>query len=358
MNVTMNTSLVAYPAQQLISPKTVRHLFPQAAEVRVPALAHVGRGELLLFLDVRSTAMRENWEATGGAMAEDLPNPNSLILLRGTVDGFQPPEVFRQGQFDPQTGYSDPCVIADGQHVMVAYARSYEVGFFGSQPCTGPADTQSLHVEITHSYDGGRTWDAAQDITQALAGDRAGIFVTSGHGVRINQTWALPVVGRTVAGQTLHFTARSEDDGQSWHPGAPIGTDIDETAYGTTTDRLYLSGRKTSAYASQELGRWWATSMDAGATWQDLEFQQEPPAAAANAALVDTPLGLVLCYPGDGRQGGHIALRRNNAWSHLATFTTGACGYVEALLVEDRLVLVYESLGEIWMRSYDFPATH
>ncbi|MCS4535370.1 sialidase family protein [Corynebacterium sp. HS2168-gen11] len=354
----MHPALHPHPAQKVISPTTIHHLFPQAAEVRVPALAHVGRGELLLFLDVRSTAMRENWEATGGAMAEDLPNPNSLLLLRGTVDGFSGLEVFRQGQVDPQTGYSDPCVIAAEQHVMVAYARSYEVGFFGSQPCTGETDAHSLHVEITHSYDGGRTWDTAKDITQALAGDRAGIFVTSGHGVRIDQTWALPVVGRTIAGETLHFTARSEDEGQSWHPGAPIGTDMDETAYGASAGRLYLSGRKTSAYATQELGRWWAISDDAGATWQDLKFHAEPPVAAANAALVETPLGLVLCYPGAGRQGGHIALRRNNAWSHLATFTTGACGYVEALLVEDRLVVIYESLGEIWMRSYDFPTTH
>lgn len=72
-----------------VSVDAVRSFQPTVVEVRVPALgvfpSDTGEAELLLAFDSRLTPIGDDWKTMGGAMAADLPNPNSLGLVRGLL---------------------------------------------------------------------------------------------------------------------------------------------------------------------------------------------------------------------------------------------------------------------------------
>ena len=47
---------------------------------RVPALVHLGSGHLVLVHDLRPRPKGEHWRSSGGALPDDLPNPNSVVV--------------------------------------------------------------------------------------------------------------------------------------------------------------------------------------------------------------------------------------------------------------------------------------
>lgn len=264
---------------EVVSAEQIKTLLPTVVEVRVPALGKIpreGEGEeLLVAFDTRLEPVDSDWEATGGAMAADLPNPNSLGLVTGELTNtglhFNSPKIWKNGQIDPKTGFSDPCILTSGDVIAIVHARSSQVGFFGSAGLNGESE-QLLKIEVARSVDGGKTWSHS-DVSASVYGDFAGIFATSGHGVVIpfpqGETWAVPLVCRKVDGTTTHMTMRSADRGLTWVAGQPIGEDMDETAYGMLDGKLVLSARRTSAYKNGALGRFWAVSDDAGLTWSE-----------------------------------------------------------------------------------------
>lgn len=337
-----------------VSVGDVKKFQPTVVEVRVPALGVFSlsdTADLLLAFDSRLEPVDSGWEAVGGAMAADLPNPNSLGLVRGSVTetgiSFQSPQLWREGSVDPKEGFSDPCILTSGDTVVVVHARSADVGFFGSNGYSEVSARDTLFISVARSTDRGVTWTYS-DTTSTVYGDFAGIFATSGHGVVLDfphgQTWVVPLVARNFDGTTTHLTMRSADAGLTWITGEPAGTDMDETAYGTLDGKLVLSARRTSAYKSGLLGRFVAYSEDAGLTWSTPEWDDSLPVAACNAVLINTPLGLVFAYPGDGRQVGSIAIKRSieDPFEKLGNFTDGPCGYVEGAWVNGKLLLCYE----------------
>ncbi|AKK06671.1 BNR repeat-like domain [Corynebacterium mustelae] len=349
--------------EPLLSPAAIQHLVPGAIEVRVPAIAQVGTSEILVACDARLAPVDDDWAAIGGAMAADLPNPNSLLLLRGRLDAtiaggisWAEPTVLRQGSIDPRSGFSDPAIITSGNRVVIAHARSADVGFFGSgRWCDNPAGNDArnvLHIDVACSDDAGKSWSIST-ITGDVAREFSGAFVTSGHGViAANGDWVFPMIARNLNGTTSFVAAISTDAGQTWESGQPIGIDMDETALATIGTRLLLSARSTSAYASGKLGRWQAESTDFGRSWQDLAWDNSLPAAACNAALVELPGTIALSYAGPDRIGGHIAVLDDDTWRTVATITDQAFGYSDALYVEGNLIVVYEQSGSLRMATY------
>ncbi|WP_259079835.1 sialidase family protein [Corynebacterium sp. ES2775-CONJ] len=328
---------------------------PRTVELRIPAIAFLDGSDVLLLCDSRLPA--DDDTGLGGAMPSDLPNPNSLIIGRGTIDGPIEYEIFRSGSTHPRQGFSDPAIIVDGVNLAVVYARSHTVGFFGSQ---GRDSDQVLHSEIAISHDCGRTF-RTHSLTDMVVGDYAGAFVTSGHAVVNQGHWILPVVMRDHQGRTWHRALISHDKGDTWSVGEVIGDDMDETCYGVHLGQLYLSARRTSAYETGELGRYRAISSDYGRSWNTIGFSSTPPAAACNASFVDTPHGLVFAYSGAGRQDGFLEIVDPHTYSDPTQpisqkpplrFHTGPCGYIDLAYHDGYLVVVYEVLGEIWMCSF------
>lgn len=318
-------------------------------EVRVPAVADLGEGRALLAVDARLSPVDQDWENIGGAMAADLPNPNSLLLAtvdlaRGKVTELR---VLRRGQAEPRRGFSDPCLFVDGAVVGILHARSTGTGFFGSVGWRGDDyDPQALHIDCSISVDGGATF-THQPITGQLMPPGVawlGAFVTSGHGVICPRTgaWLAPLVVRTPAGQSLAII-RSEDQGRTWASGELLGTDMDETAFVFDGNILSVSSRGAGAYRSGALGRWEAISLNGGGTWAGpVRWVADPPVAACNACLVATPRGTAFLYPGAGREGGYLA------WGGLTRrITTGHYGYCDALWTGEDLAVFYEHEGTI-----------
>ncbi|MCS4484312.1 glycoside hydrolase [Gleimia sp. 6138-11-ORH1] len=338
-------------SQEVVTVTQMRRLLPNALETRVPALTAFADGNLLVAFDTRLAPTDSDWEAVGGAMAADLPNPNSLGLVRGSVKGnelvFSAPKIWKQGSTQPKTGFSDPCILSAGNRVVVVYAKSTDVGFAGSRGYRGQEARNTLFIEVAVSDDRGETWSYA-DTSATVYGDYAGVFATSGHGVVISyefgDTWVVPLVARRFDGSTTHLTMRSADRGLSWVVGEPTGADMDETAYGLLDGKLVLSARRTSAFKSGELGRYTAVSEDGGLTWSVPQWDDSLPAAACNASLLSVDRGLLFAYSGAGRKGGFLALKSKLSapWEEIGCFTTGPCGYVETAWVAGKLLVLYE----------------
>lgn len=334
----------------LLDPRDVDTLVPGVVEVRAPAITQVG-GRILVACDARTTPVHTDWERIGGAMAADLPNPNSLLLLR---DG--EPEVLRRGVLEPQTGFSDPSFVSDGERVVLFHARSADVGFFGSVPWRDDAARDTLHVELGVSDDFGATWEFST-ITGDVAVEYAGVFATSGHGIVVDDVWLQPAVARCADGSTRHVTWRSTDRGRSWCPGQPCGSDCDESAIETVGESLVMSARSTTAYRSGRLGRWWSTSRDLGRSWEPVRWASIPAAAACNATLVHAPCGLLLVYAAQGRIGGRIAVHRRGGWQEFAELGPDEpFGYADALWHGEHLHIVYESAGSLRYALFSVPS--
>ncbi|WJZ03936.1 sialidase family protein [Corynebacterium freiburgense] len=326
---------------EFLCPRDVDTLVHGVIEVRAPAITQIG-GELLVACDARIAPIESDWEAIGGAMAADLPNPNSLILVKNGT-----PKLLRQGKAEPQRGFSDPSFLTDGERLVLFHARSADVGFFGSTPWTSNTDRDTLHVEIGISDDLGTTWKF-QTITGDVSAEYPAVFATSGHGIVAGDLWLQPAVVRAANGETQHITWRSEDRGETWKPGAACGHDCDESCIELWDEKLMLSARSTAAFQSGALGRWYAESTNGGITWSDVQWHETPPAAACNASFLKTPLGLILVYAEAGRMGGSIDLRTDHGWETLVKLGTGQpFGYSDALWFDNALHVVYESEGSL-----------
>ncbi|MDO4684925.1 MAG: sialidase family protein [Corynebacterium sp.] len=322
-----------------LSPRDVDTLVAGVVEVRAPALVQIN-GDILVACDARTVPIGDDWQRTGGAMASDLPNPNSLVLVRKSK-----PEVLRRGCHEPKMGFSDPSFITDGRRLALFHARSADVGFFGSAPWRSDTDRNTLHIDVALSDDGGLTW-AFQSVTGSVAAGVSGAFATSGHGVCVDNVWLQPGVVRDLEGRTRHITWRSTDRGNTWHAGQPCGHDCDESTFERLGDVLVMSARSNSGFASGTLGRWWATSTDLGETWSEPVWCEEPAAAACNASLVRTPFGLALVYAQAGRVGGAVDVFDGDGWRRWAELGVGKhFGYADALWLNGQLYIIYESNG-------------
>lgn len=315
-----------------------------AGTLRVPALLALGDGELLLVHDFRPTPRSSDWQAGGGALPDDLPNPNSLWLRRSDdagatwsaprrlipgepacrADGAVPPACRADGAVPPAlrvTGVSDPSLVLgpDGAVHLFAAGAS-DVGLFGAHAPTRPVDPQlptepgTLRLLHAVSRDRGETW-AWEDLTDlCLAGpsqpDGVVAFPVSGHGTcvagRLVQPLVLALPSRPDGSRPVRAQALVSDDaGATWFLAAPIPAPVSagaaSLAGGAATSGVDewavagLPGTSTLVVSARDGGyggtRLVARSQDAGRGWSVPQPEPALPDPGCNGGLVAVPVG-------------------------------------------------------------------
>ncbi|AXH95765.1 sialidase family protein [Ornithinimicrobium avium] len=248
---------------------------------RIPALTVTNDGTLLASYDGRPT---------GG----DAPGPNS-ILQRVSRDGgqtWQEQTVVHGGVPGAEkVGYSDPSYIVDREtgHIFNFHVKSYDQGFAGSRPGVDPDDRNVLHAEVSVSVDGGTTWEhqvITADITPDLSWRSR--FAASGQGIQLKYG---PHAGRLIqqytiingAGTFQAVSVYSDDHGQTWQAGEPVGTGMDENKTVELSDgRVMLNSRDSAGSKFRKV----AISEDGGVTYGEVRIDTELPDPTNNASIV------------------------------------------------------------------------
>lgn len=248
---------------------------------RIPALAVTNEGDLLAGYDGRPTGI-------------DSPGPNSILQRRSSDNGrtWAEQTVVRAGVTQsPVVGFSDPSYLIDRHSgdVFNFHVRSYDRGFGDSQPGVDPDDRNVQHAEISVSADGGRTW-THRVVTGAINADVSwrSRFATSGQGIQlaygehagrllqqftiINGGWSFQAV-----------SVYSDDHGETWRAGQPVGTGMDENKTVELSDgRIMLNSRDSLHSGYRKV----AYSSDGGISYGPVSVDRRLLDPANNAAVV------------------------------------------------------------------------
>lgn len=299
----------------------------QGDSLRVPALVRLPGGRLLLAHDHRPVPRPTDWAGRGGALPDDLPNPNSLWLRTGSGGFWGPPRRLDPG-LPGVTGLSDPCLtVGSGGVVHLLASASTGTGLFGARTPTHPAvpgqppEPGTLRLLHAVSHDGGTTWRWS-DITDVCLPSStwprgAVVFPASGHGTRLRHgPWAGRLVQPVVAALTPRpdgsrpvrsAALLSDDSGNTWRLGLPLpavpGTEATSLAGGAATsgtdehalaelpDGRLVTSARDGAYGGT---RWTSWSTDGGQTWGELLHADDLPDPGCNAGLVALDDGRLL----------------------------------------------------------------
>ncbi|MPV48456.1 hypothetical protein GCG21_00215 [Pseudactinotalea sp. HY160] len=247
---------------------------------RIVALAVTNSGDLLASYDGRPT----------GA---DSPGPNSILQRRSTDGGqtWEEQTVIHAGKVSrPIHGFSDPSYIVDRitGEVFNFHVYSQDQGFFGSHAGTDPSDRNVAHVEVSRSTDGGRTW-THEIITDQITPDPSWTsrFATSGQGIQLKYgehagrlIQQFPVM---VAGVIKAVSVYSDDHGDRWQAGTPVGVSMDENKTVELSDgRVMLNSRDSARSGYRKV----AFSTDGGVTYGEVTLDRELPDPTNNASII------------------------------------------------------------------------
>ena len=349
--------------------------------LRVPALVALPDGPLLLVHDHRPRPGAGAWREHGGALPDDLPNPNSLWLRRSEDAGATWSAPQRLMPTDVGLGgVSDPSVLYDPRtgrlHLFAAAAT--DVGLFGAHPPSRSAreglapEPGTLRLLHAVSPDAGITWDW-EDLTALLAPtaerpDGVVGFPVSGHGLalahgahagRLVQPLVTALAPRPDGTRPVRATALLSDDaGATWFLGrdvpAPEGAGAASLAGGAATtgvDEWALaelpagSGEQGGLLLSARDGgyggrRLTAQSRDGAMTWTTPRPEETLPDPGCNGSLVGLPGGAMVCsHAGDPRSrcAGRLSVlpAGASAWRDLAVLTgpDEPFGYSDAAVI-------------------------
>lgn len=187
---------------------------------RIPALLQTKRGTLIAVVDARRDSAR------------DLPAHISLVMRRSFDNGhtWTPPRTLVQ---PPVGGAGDASLLLEHETGRVWCFFSYGppgIGFTTGKAGarTGPATFQ---IHATHSDDDGQSWSQPEDLTPQIKNPAWGAaFVTSGTNMETSKgRFLLPLVVRYGGNVVSARNAYSDDYGETWHVGHPLGTGTDES---------------------------------------------------------------------------------------------------------------------------------
>ncbi|GAB3821199.1 hypothetical protein GCM10028820_28980 [Tessaracoccus terricola] len=250
---------------------------------RIPALTQAANGDILAA-----------WDGRPGC--GDSPNPNS-ILQSISSDGGQTwsdaVNIASGSQVAPVHGYSDPAYVTDQEtgKVFLFFVKSFDQGFFGSKLGTDPEDRQVQHAAVMESSDNGKTWSEPEVITADITKDPAtwqSRFASSGEGIQLRYGEAK---GRLMLmyplmlsnGTIQAYTVYSDDHGDSWQAGTPVGTSMDENKVVELSDgTLMLNTRDNARRGYRRV----ALSTDQGITWGPVSQDLQLPDPTNNASII------------------------------------------------------------------------
>ncbi|QRV02104.1 exo-alpha-sialidase [Arcanobacterium phocisimile] len=237
---------------------------------RIPALAKV-EGRLIAAWDGRPNN------------CADAPNPNSIIMRYSDDDGetWSEYSTIAQGHVGADKyGYSDPSFIVDEETgtIFAFFVRSFDAGIVQSVPGFDPLNRNIIHTVYVKSEDKGETWSEPVVVTEEISQgqDQHARFAASGRGIqlkygqhkgRLIQQYTVVNGGSWSVGRHQAASLYSDDHGQTWQVGQPVGGTIgeqmDENKVVELSDgSVLLSSRR---YESSALyGRHYAISTDGG----------------------------------------------------------------------------------------------
>ena len=253
---------------------------------RIPAITTAPNGDLLISYDERP---KDN--GNGGS---DAPNPNHIVQRRSTDGGktWSAPTYIHQGtETGKKVGYSDPSYVVDHQTgtIFNFHVKSYDQGWGGSQAGTDPDNRGIIQAEVSTSTDNGWTW-THRTITADITKDNpwTARFAASGQGIQIQHG---PHAGRLVQQYTIRtaggavqaVSVYSDDHGQTWQAGTPIGTGMDENKVVELSDgSLMLNSRASDGSGFRKVAR----STDGGQTWSEPATDKNLPDSVDNAQII------------------------------------------------------------------------
>ena len=333
---------------------------------RIPALAVAPNGDLLAAFDKRPES-------------GDSPAPNSIWQRRSTDRGrtWGEPEVVRAGleSTEPgeKLGYSDPSYVVDVEtgSIFLFCVFSKDVGVWDSGYGNDDEDRGILSANLSVSHDSGRTWEHRLITEVVKPEDCRAMFATSGAGIQLRYG---PHKGRLVqqyagffrnadGGEDVRaYSVYSDDHGETWTMGAPVGTEMDENKVAELSDGALMMNSREHVRTGH---RWIAHSHDGGETWEDLHRDPSLVDPGNNAHLVrahpDAPQGSaeakVLLFshadhmPND-RVNGTIEISTDDGetWERKRVFQPGPCQYSVVIPLGRREhLLAYEGEDETIM---------
>ncbi|MFC6703869.1 sialidase family protein [Flexivirga alba] len=316
-------------------------------QYRIPALTKTTKGTLIAAYDGRPTM-------------GDLPS-NIAIAIRRSTDGgksWTKQQIVRR---DPAPhGYGDPSLLVD-QHtgrIFLFYAAGMNQGFGGSSTGNDPDDPNVLQADYSYSDDDGATWHSRRITPQIKDPSWAGMFAASGQGIQLTTG---PHAGRLIqqyviriSGQNYAASAYSDDDGNTWQMGEPVGPGMDENktvqlADGTVMLNSRASGHRLVAI-SHDGGQTYSTPV-ADPTLVDPADNGAVLRVAPNAPASDPASHLLLFANNDDP-----SIRRNETvrlscddgktWAASKVIDTESAAYSTLAMVSpDRVGLFYERDG-------------
>lgn len=313
-----------------------------ARALRIPALARLDETTLLAVLDSRPTLV-------------DLPSSIDVVgaLSRDRGDTWGPLFPIRTSEDGTGVrGFGDPCVIVDGDRLHVLYAESATVGFLESgdgieeddpsvqqtssssialaellaAPADGPPPSAWSHRNHTRAI---RTSIAQVLESQGLERRAAGLFVSSGHGIRLEHSKA---AGRLLTGAVVRLgeenrvsVLASDDCGATWRTTAVMPAGGDESAITELSDgRVMLHAREVGA-------RLQAISTDGGENFGPWQTQQELTDPGCNGDLLAVGDVLIASHCADPGSRRNVSLTRSDdagrSWPLRRALDTGSSAY-------------------------------
>ncbi|MCX5768381.1 MAG: sialidase family protein [Gemmatimonadetes bacterium] len=244
-----------------------------APHYRIPALIVTTAGTVLAAYDARPTL-------------NDLPSNISLVLRRSTDNGrtWGVPIIVRRDT--APNGYGDPSLLVDDstKRIFLFHAAGVLQGFFGSHTGNDEANPNILQADVSFSDDDGLTWRHRRITNQIKRPAWGGLFASSGAGIqlkrgahagRLVQQYVIRINGAVWAA-----SAFSDDHGDSWRMGTPIGPGADENKAVELADgRLMLNSRAKPV-------RKIAWSNDGGESWSGWRDEPQLTDPANNGAII------------------------------------------------------------------------
>ena len=315
---------------------------------RIPAVIQLNNGDILLSYDGRPTGT-------------DSPGPNSILQRRSTDGGktWGETTVVSQGKTDaPIKGYSDPSYVYDAETntLFNFHVYSKDTGFWNSAIGSDDEDRRVMSAWVAVSKDNGVTWEHRSVTSVAKPDNVIAAFATSGHGIQITRgeyagRLVQQYVGRLQGGAVSAYSVYSDDHGETWQMGEPVGTLMDENKVVELSDgTLMMNSRAHNTHTA----RWVSYSTNGGETWSDPELDRTLVDPRNNASIIqknpDAAEGtreaqelLFSNSAATSRSNGSIRYSCDNGetWPVVKTYAPGAHSYSDLVALDDRTYGVY-----------------
>lgn len=263
---------------------------------RIPAITVAPNGDILASFDERPR-VRTCWDGSLSGR-DDSPNPNSIVQRRSTDGGktWGPKTYIHRGvpslDCQKQEGYSDPSYIVDNTTgtIFNFHVKSFIVGLPNAKSFGNSADDRNVvQVEVSKSLDNGYTWthQVITNVVNPHQSDRWR-FAASGQGI---QTTRGAHPGRLIQQFTVDegwwnqraVSVYSDDHGDTWHRGQPIGNRMDENKVVELSDGTLMLNSRDKERSGKRIV---ALSHDAGETWTSEHFDPTLVDSRNNAQII------------------------------------------------------------------------